>query len=149
MNEVFADLWGVNADLRVITTNGFVKKNHEAVMGRGCAREAADKYPLLPTRLGSLIRAYGNRTMLLGEHDGVMLCALPVKHHWREQADIELIERSVMQLAEIVQKYQYAKVVLPRPGCGNGGLDWQDVSPVIEPYLDRRYTVVAYPSEAA
>jgi len=48
LREDKINLWEYPADARVITTNGFVKNNGEAVMGRGCAREAARKYPRLP-----------------------------------------------------------------------------------------------------
>lgn len=39
-NEVVGNMWAIPADAYCITTNGFVKKNGEAVMGAGCAKEA-------------------------------------------------------------------------------------------------------------
>lgn len=134
-------------DLRVITTNGYVAKDGRAVMGRGCAREARCFFPNLDYKLGRMIREHGNRTMRLGRYDGIDLCSLPVKHHWRENAELELIERSVTQLVEIVDKFSYERVVMPRPGCGNGGLEWSTVKPLIEPLLNGRFIVVRYNDE--
>ena len=52
----------------------------------------------------------------------------PVKHHWREPADISLIVRSAMQLSELVDHYGDKTVVIPRPGCGNGKLSGKMLS---------------------
>lgn len=46
-------------DAICITTNGFVKRNGYAVMGRGCARAAAEKEPQLAVILGHLIKTNG------------------------------------------------------------------------------------------
>ncbi len=149
MKEAFGDLWEVDADLRVITTNGFVKNDGRCVMGRGCARQARDRFPGLDKHLGGLIKKHGNRVMRLGVYDGVMLASLPVKHHWRETADLRLIERSLRQLVELADKFGYEKVAVPRPGCGNGSLDWEgEVEPVAAKALDDRFTIVSFPSES-
>jgi hypothetical protein len=144
MKELAADLWEVDAALRVITTNGTVKTNGKAVMGRGCAAEARKRYIGIATKLGRWIREYGNVPYFI--YQG--LATLPVKHQWWEKADPDLIVKSVRILAQEARMYGYTSVVMPRPGCGNGGLAWEDVKPLIEPYLDNRFTVVHYPEEA-
>lgn len=145
MIEVTGDLWIFPADLRVITTNGFVKKNGEAVMGRGCAKEAALKWPDLPLKLGYSITQSGNHVFYLIEE----LCSFPVKHNWWEKADKELIERSARELLDFIDyraafDQPFKSILLPRPGCGNGQLDWKDVKPIIEPILDDRFYVITY-----
>lgn len=63
MLEVKGDLWSFESTgpaVRCITTNATVKKNGTCVMGRGCAREAAMKWPALPKMLGDHLRAHGN-----------------------------------------------------------------------------------------
>lgn len=156
MLEKRGDLWTFQVDYRCITTNGFVKKNGEAVMGRGCAKQAATRWPGLPRVLGDLIHEYGNVTQEIGystltdgeiKHCAWDLVSFPVKHHWREKADLALIERSAHQLVELVNEEpdpDEVEVVIPRPGCGNGQLDWEDVEPVIEPILDDRFTIITY-----
>lgn len=149
MIEQTADLWsfsGTDADAICITTNGTIKANGEAVMGRGCAREARDQNPAIDRILGNAIAIRGNRPHLLRRRVTTTqppnLVSFPVKHHWYEKADIELIRQSAQSLALMATHHGWRKVILPRPGCGNGQLDWDDVKPVIEPLLDDRFVVV-------
>ena len=121
-------------------------------MGRGCAKQALNRYPLLNQQLGSQIKAYGNTVRLLNlPTPGEYLIAFPVKHNWWEQADLSLIEQSAKRLRELMDDGfdngwptddLEAICAVPRPGCGNGGLNWDEVRPVIEPYFDDRFVVV-------
>ena len=47
-----------------------------------------------------------------------------------------------MELIDLVIEHGFDTVVLPRPGCGNGGLRWQDVRPLLGLSLDDRFIVV-------
>lgn len=132
MIEAVGDLWRYPADFRVITTNGTVKRNGCAVMGRGCAQEAQARYPQLPRLLGRRLRATGNRVYFFAEH--VLgadrgLFTFPVKHAWHETADLTLIVQSVADFQR--QLLSSATYIMPRPGCGNGGLSWTAVRPLL------------------
>ncbi len=143
MVEVKGNLWTYPANARVITTNGTVKKDGSCVMGRGCALEAKTKFPGIDKELGKLIKLHGNHVrILIWDHPNIW--SFPVKHNWWEKADLELIRRSAKELVNIADVGNYTKVVLPRPGCGNGGLKWEDVKPVIEPILDDRFHVISW-----
>lgn len=153
MREDTGNLWTYPADAIVITTNGFVKNNGEAVMGRGCAREAAIKWPYFPRALGNAIKEQGNIVFSWGlqevneeneQTNLIELITMPVKHHWREKADIELIKESAKELVEIVDLWGFKTVVMPRPGCGNGQLLWEDVKPILEKILDDRFIAIHY-----
>lgn len=131
----------------VIPTNGFVKSNGRAVMGRGLAAQCANYYPDMPKRLGEHIEGNGNhvgefwtiRQYNSPEH---FIFTFPVKHKWWEDADLELIERSAKELAEMTEGKIY-RVYLPLVGCGNGRLKWEDVKPILQKYLlGHRYLVV-------
>lgn len=139
MLEANGNLWESPAHWKCITTNGFVKNNGEAVMGRGCAREAAQRHPKLPKQLGSIIKNNGNH---VGMFPNYALITFPVKHHWREKADIDLIKRSCHELELILLAGETA--YLPRPGCGNGQLNWSDVRPEIEGILSDKVTVITF-----
>lgn len=146
MVEVVGNLWDYPADVRVITTNGFIRKDGCCVMGRGCAKEAAEKWPDLPKVLGDLIKGFGNHCHLLFRDP--VLASFPVKHNWFEKADLELIRRSAQELVALATDQTWIDgwktVVLPRPGCGNGQLRWEDVKPVLEPILDDRFHVITW-----
>ena len=145
MREDIGNLWTYPADAVVITTNGFVKKNGEVVMGRGCALEAAIKWPNLPKWIGQAIEDYGNHVFAFRRDIGnLKIFTMPVKHHWREKADIKLIKRSAEELTAEVNAWGYKTVVMPRPGCGNGQLDWEDVKPVLEEILDDRFVAITF-----
>ena len=146
MLNVKGNAWDVYNDYDVlcITTNGFVKNNGECVMGRGIALEAKKRFPSIAKVLGSFIKQYGNRCMKLAKIKDTYLVSFPVKHNWYEMADIELIKRSCLQLTEMADKFNWTKILLPRPGCGNGGLNWNDVEPIISELLDDRFYIITF-----
>ena len=160
MFETKADLWQLydRGGVCCITTNGFVKKSGEAVMGRGVAWQAARRWPDLPAVLGWMIREYGNVVQVVRER----LVAFPVKpvagisngsnvvrhmrHRfppgsqvpgWAMKADLDIIARSLRQLDLLRRARGWEQVYLPRPGCGAGELDWEgQVRPLCEQYGD-------------
>lgn len=144
MIEVSGDIWMYEpVEAIVITTNGDVNRFGDAVMGRGVARQCRTLWPTSAGRLGDHIKLNGNHVHLFYQPpESPALLSFPVKHHWQEEADPLLIARSAHELAALVTKLEYFKVVLPRPGCGNGRLMWAQVKPIIEPILDERFIVV-------
>ena len=143
MIEVKGDLFEQECDALVITTNGTVRKDGACVMGRGVALQAKQKWPGVEYELGRLIGRNGNIVQVIAKGQLAPLVALPVKHHWHQKADLDLIRRSCMALALMARTQGWQKVVLPRPGCGNGSLDWRDVRIVVEYILhEDRFVVV-------
>lgn len=141
-NEARGDLWRHPAQLRCITTNAQTRRDGAAVMGRGCAREATQRIPGIEFKLGELLRQYGNRPLRLTRYNGADLATFPVKRHWKETADLAIISGSAMKLVNLANRFGYTDVVIPRPGCGNGSLEWERVAPVLGEVLDRRFTVI-------
>lgn len=139
MKEIKGDLWefyGKEGFAVLITTNGFVRKDGKAVMGRGCAREAIDKVGAdFPEVLGKAIKDHGNILLRpYGSDDAYSECQVltfPVKHNWWEMADPKLIRKSALALKKLARKSPDYVFVLPRPGCGNGQLRWGNVKPLI------------------
>lgn len=153
MKEIKGNIWDYHKEGHwiVITTNGYVKTNSEAVMGAGVALQAKQRFPKLPLELGGHIKKWGNQAFLFPQY---RIITMPVKKVWWEKADIKLIETGCEWLAEVVNMNYWTtgvnilnqirdgSVYLVRPGCGNGQLDWKDVKPILEKYLDDRFIVV-------
>jgi hypothetical protein len=144
MIEEFGDIWKMHGSARVITTNGVVRKDGACVMGRGVALQAKERYPGIEFALGEIIRIKGNHVFTLMSEEGDTFFSFPVKHHWRDRADLDLIRRSAEEIMEA--KFGRERILMPRPGCGNGGLTWEEVKPVIAPILDDDFVVIAYQS---
>lgn len=143
MEEVKGNLWHYPADFRVITTNSYIRGDGRLVMGRGVALQAANKFRKedLELRLGNLIKREGNNVYCLLD---LKLITFPVKHYWWNDADFDLIKKSALQLkrkAEI--DYPNSIFVMPRAGCGNGRLSWNDVKPFLE-ILPDNVKVISY-----
>ncbi len=102
-------------------------------MGRGIALQLKQNYPKLPFRLGELILEHGNRPFRLA----LSIWTMPVKHHWAEKADLGLITASLIELTRMVGRFEPEGLMLPRPGCGNGQLDWDNVKPLVETFDTR------------
>lgn len=55
----------------------------------------------------------------------------PTKTHWRGNSKIENIESGLRDLVSQVERLKIKSIALPPLGCGNGGLDWDDVKRLI------------------
>ena len=55
----------------------------------------------------------------------------PTKGHWQEKSRLEDIEAGLRDLVEVLLEKEVGSVAIPALGCGEGGLDWQDVKPLI------------------
>ena len=131
MLEEFGDFWTMQGDARCITTNGILRANGDAIMGKGIALQAKQRYPRIEFTLGRLIQKYGNHVFRL--YNG--LISFPTKWHWKEDSDIELIKRSAQELVFLLKDDPAKRVLLTRPGCGNGNLYWSEVKPFIQNML--------------
>ena len=145
MLEEFGDFWTIQGDARCITTNGALRSNGDAIMGKGIALQAKQRYPTIETTLGRLIQKYGNHVFYLGNG----LISFPTKHHWRDEtSDIGLIKRSANELVSLfrgdvpIKSKSNRRILLTRPGCGNGNLDWTEVRPVLQTILNSNEFII-------
>lgn len=123
----------------VITTNGTVKKDGKANLGRGNAKEAGKMLGWLSEKLGDLIADRGNHV----HHIDGLLVSFPVEETWTSYADLRLVERSAFELRALADTKKWEKVYMPLPGCGGGGLRPSDVISVLAPILDDRFIVLS------
>jgi len=140
MREISGNIWEYQKTAIVaVTTNGQVTKKNAAVMGRGVAAQAARLFPWFPEKLGACILKNGNHVHYLEEN----LVSFPVEASPYEVPDLRLIERSAHELATLADEAGWTMIVVPRPGCGGGGLSWNDVRPLLERHFDDRFLIIS------
>jgi O-acetyl-ADP-ribose deacetylase (regulator of RNase III) len=59
----------------------------------------------------------------------------PTKRHWRAKSRLEDIRAGLQDLVRVIQDQEIESVAIPALGCGNGGLEWGEVRPLIEEAL--------------
>ena len=59
----------------------------------------------------------------------------PTKEHWRNPSKLSYIEAGLKKFGVQYEQRGIREIAFPRLGCGNGGLDWVDVRPLMERYL--------------
>ena len=140
MFETIGDIWEYPpTDTIVITTNGSLTKDGRAVIGRGVAKQAVLRFPALAEILGSMIAREGSHVFDLGS--GIV--SFPVEDTAWSLPDLRIIARSAQELRSLADRSGWRRIIVPRPGCGGGGLAWKDVRPLLEPWLDDRFTVIS------
>jgi len=139
MRETVGNLWDYLGQMPIcITTGGLVTPKGECAMPRGCARQAKDRFPGLAAQLGARILADGNHVHELDRG----LISFPVENSPFDVPGTGLIERSCRELRTLVDLRGWPQVLVPRPGCGKGGLEWREVKPILEKYFDDRFLVI-------
>lgn len=139
MIEITGNIWEyLGKAVIAITTNGQVTRQGKANLGNGCARQAGRFFPDLPFRLGALIAEKGNHVHFLG--DG--LVSFPVEETPWSAPDLRLIARSALELRTLSEERGWTKIIVPRPGCGGGGLSWSEVKPKIDSVFDDRFCLI-------
>ncbi|PZG00860.1 type II toxin-antitoxin system antitoxin DNA ADP-ribosyl glycohydrolase DarG [Micromonospora deserti] len=56
----------------------------------------------------------------------------PTKSHWRANSSLADIQAGLADLVRVVRERRIRSIAVPALGCGNGGLNWDEVRPVIE-----------------
>ncbi|MBC7961968.1 MAG: ADP-ribose-binding protein [Steroidobacteraceae bacterium] len=140
MLEVVGDIWGyAETAVIVVTSNGSLTREGRAVLGRGVARQAAVRFSGLADKLGRLLAEQGSHVFDLG--CGVV--SFPVEETAWSLPDLRIIARSAEELRILVDQSGWRRIVVPRPGCGGGGLAWNDVRPLLTPWFDERFVVIS------
>src|SRR3990172_6948668 len=128
MNILNCNIWSLaKTHTIVIPVNMGWKADGRNVMGRGLAKQAAEKYPELPVWWGGVCQQLRWFTPVVPYH-AESLIMFPTKKlsdppslTWRNKSDPELIICGLSQLR--VWSYRFSRVALPLVGSGNGGLD--------------------------
>jgi O-acetyl-ADP-ribose deacetylase (regulator of RNase III)/uncharacterized protein YwgA len=108
--------------------------NCVGVMGKGVAEQFKRRFP-------AMFEDYKSRcdrkAVHLGEPylyrdiSGVQIVNFPTKDHWRSPSRLADVERGLDYFARHAAEWGISSLALPPLGCGNGGLEWSEVGPLI------------------
>jgi len=72
------------------------------------------------------------------------LINFPTKDHWRSKSKLSYIEQGLDDLLVKLESLNIKSVALPPLGCGNGGLDWDEVKLLLEKKLSKMQSADFY-----
>lgn len=114
--------------------------NCVGVMGKGVALEFKRRWPqnfkaykrLCDDKMLSPgnVFVFENNDFLDNKHR--YLINFPTKDHWRSKSRIDYINSGLKNLISELRRLDIRSVAMPPLGCGNGGLEWDEVRHVIE-----------------
>ena len=129
----------------IVTTNSYLRSDNALVMGRGAAKQLANRVPMIPHGFGRHIKQIcgdlGTYSVLIlpyrtGSKHYMGLGAFQVKYHYNEDACIKLIAHATNQLKHLAEIGNDERYDMNYPGIGNGRLSMDDVAPIIETLPD-------------
>ncbi len=111
--------------------------NCVGVMGKGIALQFKNKWPDNFKAYEAACKAGHVRPgkMFVFDSGAIVrpnfIINFPTKDHWRGKSKIEFIRDGLVDLANQIKRLNIRTIAIPPLGCGNGGLDWNDVQPMI------------------
>ena len=111
--------------------------NTVGVMGKGVALEFKRRYPDMFESYKKICEAkqLDVGKLYLWKKSEKWILLFPTKKNWRNPSKLEYIELGLSKLAQNWDRLESNSIAFPRLGCGNGGLNWDDVRPLMEKYL--------------
>jgi O-acetyl-ADP-ribose deacetylase (regulator of RNase III) len=115
--------------------------NTVGVMGKGIALQFKTRFPNNYKVYRDACKAGTFKTgqvLVVAEGDLLnqkIVVNFPTKEHWKAPSKYEYIESGLKALNQAVKDYGITSIAIPPLGCGNGGLAWNIVKPMIEKEL--------------
>jgi len=107
--------------------------NCEGYMGKGIAYQFKKKFP---ENFKSYKDACTSGSLKIGtihcfRENNKIVINFPTKNKWRENSKMEYIHLGLKELVKILELGHINSIAIPPLGCGNGGLNWNEVRPFI------------------
>jgi O-acetyl-ADP-ribose deacetylase (regulator of RNase III) len=116
--------------------------NCVGVMGKGIALQFKQAYPdNFKEYLAACRRKLVKPGTMLIHRTGRLnnpkyVVNFPTKRHWKGKSKVADIKAGLNALRTEIERLGIESIAIPALGCGNGGLDWNDVRPLIEEALN-------------
>ncbi len=131
IREDHGNLLAANVDALVNTVNTV------GVAGKGIALQFRQAYPdnyrayERAAKRGEVVpgRMYVWETGQMDQPHYII--NFPTKRHWRGRSRLGDIRTGLRDLAKTIVNLGISSIAIPPLGCGNGGLDWREVRPLI------------------
>lgn len=112
--------------------------NCVGVMGKGIALQFKNRFP---DHFKDYQKACQNKEIQIGKcwlwkDLYISIIAFPTKEHWRNPSKYEYIEKGLDSLKNLVLFNNMENIVIPKLGCGCGGLDYDKVRNIIYDKLE-------------
>lgn len=113
--------------------------NCVGVMGGGIALAFKDKYPKMFLEYKEICN---NQLLDIGKlhlyrKESQWILNFPTKKDWKNPSKIEYIKEGLKNLVETYKEKGINGLAMPQLGCGLGGLNWNEVKPIMEYYLSQ------------
>lgn len=139
------NLLDANTDALVNTVNTV------GVMGKGIALQFKNRFPNNYKAYRDACKSGTFKTgevLVVAEGDLLnekIIVNFPTKEHWKSPSQYEHIESGLNALKKAIIGQQIKSIAIPPLGCGNGGLDWCIVKPMIVKALqDLEVEIIIY-----
>ena len=111
--------------------------NTVGVMGKGIAKAFKEKYPYMFREYKRLCDSgeLSIGKIHLWRSPQRLVLNFPTKTTWKKPSNVDYIKRGLDVFTNTYKELGITSVAFPPLGCGNGNLDWLDVKPVMEAYL--------------
>lgn len=112
--------------------------NTVGVMGKGVALMFKEAFPENFRRYAAAVEEGEVQTgrMFVSERPALRgpkwIINFPTKQHWRGKSKIEWIDAGLDDLVRVIHAREIRSIAIPPLGCGQGGLEWREVRPLIE-----------------
>ena len=117
--------------------------NTVGIMGKGIALMFKERFP---DNFKAYKKACENKEMHIGKifvsenrefFGPKWIVNFPTKTHWRVNTRLEWIEEGLQDLVRVIWDKKISSIAIPPLGCGNGGLNWSDVRPLLITALEQ------------
>jgi len=139
---LIGDLFATQAQTQVNTVNCI------GVMGKGVALEFRKRFPAM---FEDYVARCDHGDVRLGEPylyrdpSGIRIVNFPTKNHWRSPSRLADIAHGLDYFLAHAAEWGVRSVAFPPLGCGNGGLEWSEVGPLLYAKLrDADFDVEVY-----